>query len=214
MGRPLQTSVLSGCSATKPPRRLAAETCGNSPRNIGKTAVAHCPRERRAGRPDPPVGRARSGCPATWTAGAPTSIRTTSSSSTARSAPSASLRLSEGAGGPSDCRLLSTPLSLTTPAPVATGQAENLDPPVAAEAGQATTSDHLKPHRWCARRRAFTHARLATGRGNSAKNDECERGARHVAGSGTRDRGRSLVRAASPHLSLAAASALTRWTNV
>jgi hypothetical protein len=35
-----------------------------------------------------------------------------------------------------------------------------------------------------------------------------------VAGSGARARSRSLVRAASPHLSLTAASATTRWTNV
>jgi hypothetical protein len=35
-----------------------------------------------------------------------------------------------------------------------------------------------------------------------------------LAGRGARARSRSLVRAASPHLSLTAASATTRWTNV
>jgi hypothetical protein len=35
-----------------------------------------------------------------------------------------------------------------------------------------------------------------------------------MVGSGARARSRNLVRAASPHLSLTAASALQRWTNV
>jgi hypothetical protein len=45
------------------------------------------------------------------------------------------------------------------------------------------------------------------------RSGQCEPGARQVAGRGARS-GRSLAGAASPHFSLTAASALTRWTNV